>query len=293
MSPSALEPVLLSAFVAVAERRSFTGAALALHRTQSAVSLQVKRLETRLGVELFRRTTTSVTITPAGESLLGYARRLLTLGEEAVGQVLQSEIEGRVRLGVMEDYGATIVPPLLASFARSFPRVQVEMETGLTSAMPERLGSDFDLVVAMHGRNARADGPDPGTLLRVEEPVWVTSPNWTVAEDGAVTLAVARPGCLFRAWATEALETSGRKWRIAFVSQSQAAVLSVVAEGLAVSVVKAGICPPGLRRLTARDGWPELPMAEIRLHRAPRLDRAARHLGDHLVAGLGDPPPAG
>lgn len=281
MSPMAFEPALLAAFVAVAEHRSFTGAAAALNRTQSAVSMQVKRLEGRLGVELFHRTTTRVAITPAGEGLLDYAQRLLSLGEEAVGQLAQGRLEGRVRLGVMEDYGSTLVPPLLASFARTFPKVRVEMEAGLTAGMPERLASDFDLVIAMHGRGAQT-----GALLRIDEPIWVTGGDGADMAEGPVPLAVAQPGCLFRAWATEALERAGRDWRIAFVSQSQAAVLSVARQGLAVTVVKAALCPAGLRRLGPKDGWPALPSAEIRLHRAARLGAAARQLGDHLAAGL-------
>lgn len=282
MSAVALDPTLLSAFVAVAEHRSFTGAAGALNRTQSAVSMQVKRLENRLGVALFSRTTTRVVLTPEGRDLLDYARRLLSLGEEAVGQLLHGRIEGRVRLGVMEDLGSTLVPPLLASFARAFPRVQVDMETGLTRSMPERLGTDFDLVVAMHPRGERT-----GTLLRTEEAVWISSEDMAPRDqDDPVPIAVAPSGCLFRAWAIEALERAGRRWRIAFVSQSHSALLSVVAEGLAVTVVKERLRPSGLRRICGTPGWPKLPTADIRLHAARHLSLPARHLNEHLVAGL-------
>jgi DNA-binding transcriptional LysR family regulator len=278
----ALEPALLSAFVAVADHRSFTGAAAALNRTQSAVSMQVKRLETRLGVVLFSRTTTRVDITPEGEDLLDYARRLLSLGEEAAGQLLHGRIVGRVRLGVMEDLGSTLLPPLLASFARAFPRVQVFMETGLTRGMPERLGTDFDLVVAMHPRGERA-----GTLLRIEEPVWVCGSGEALKQhEDVVPLAVAPPGCLFRSWAIEALEKAGRRWRLVFVSPSYSAVLSVVAEGLAVTIVKEGLRPRELRSLSATPGWPKLPAAQIRLHAAQALGIPARRLSEHLTAGL-------
>lgn len=282
MNLSALEPDLLAAFVTVAERRSFTRAAAALHRTQSAVSMQVRRLEDRLGVALFRRTTAQVEMTPAGEDLLDYARRLLSLGEEALARVQQSKVEGRVRLGVMEDYGATLVPPLLARFARAFPRIQVEMEIGLTASMPDRLGSDFDLVVAMHPKGANG-----GKLLRYEQPIWAFGAGTTIPPEEPLALALAPSGCLFRSWAIEALDAAKRAWRIAFVSQSHAAVASVVGQGLAVTVVKAGICPPGLRQLTVREGWPALPLAEVRLHRAARLGPAAQHLGDHLADSLG------
>src|SRR5690242_20977377 len=95
MNIPALDPELLQAFVAVADRRSFTRAAAALNRTQSAVSMQIKRLEDRLGVELFHRTKANVDLSAAGEGLLGYARRILSLNEEAMGRVREHKMEGR------------------------------------------------------------------------------------------------------------------------------------------------------------------------------------------------------
>src|SRR6478735_4142824 len=150
MNKPSLDPDLLMAFVAVAEQRSFTRAAVLLNRTQSAVSMQIKRLEDRLGVELFNRTKANVDLSSAGEGLLGYARRILTLNDEAIGKLRERKVEGVVRLGVMDDYGTLIVPPLLASFAACYPLVHIEMETGLTSSMPSRLGKAYDLIIAMH-----------------------------------------------------------------------------------------------------------------------------------------------
>src|SRR6476659_2575265 len=112
MNVPRLDQELLRAFVAVADHRSFTRAAAALNRTQSAVSMQIKRLEDRLGVELFARTKANVDLSAAGEGLLGYARRILALNEEAVGRLAERKVEGLVRLGVMEDYGVHVVPPL-------------------------------------------------------------------------------------------------------------------------------------------------------------------------------------
>ena len=133
MSIPTLDPELLKAFVAVADHRSFTRAATALNRTQSAVSMQIKRLEERLGTELFHRTKVNVDLSLAGEGLLGYARRILLLNDEAVGHLQQHKVEGRVRLGVMDDYGSFVVPPVLASFVAAYPRIHIEMETGLTA----------------------------------------------------------------------------------------------------------------------------------------------------------------
>jgi len=227
MSMPSLDPDLLKAFVAVADQRSFTRAAVMLNRTQSAVSMQIKRLEARLDVELFNRTKANVDLSAAGERLLGYARRILALNEEAVGRMAERKVEGVVRLGVMDDYGIFIVPPLLASFLAGYPRIHVEMETGLTSSMPARLGEAYDLVIAMHPA-----GRGEGEFLRREQAVWAAGPSQAVEEQDPLPVALYPQGCLFRKWAIEALDSAKRPWRLAFVSHSLAAVESVAAQGL-------------------------------------------------------------
>lgn len=284
MSVPALDPDLLRAFVAVADHRSFTRAASMLNRTQSAVSMQIKRLEDRLGAELFHRTKVNVNLSPAGEGLLGYARRILILNEEAVGRIREHNIEGQVRLGVMDDYGTFVIPPLLASFISGYPQIHVEMETGLTASMPDRLGDAFDLVIAMH-----PEGRGDGEFLRREQAVWAVGASHPVEELDPLPVALYPQGCLFRKWAMEALDAARRPWRLAFVSHSLAAVESIAAQGLAVTVVKAGTFPAKLRQLSDRDGMPRLPAADICMHRASNLSRAASLLADHLVAALSKP----
>src|SRR6516225_3022674 len=270
-----LDPELLKAFVAVAEQRSFTRAAAQLNRTQSAISMQIRRLEDRLGVTLFHRTKANVELSPAGEGLLGYARRILSLNDEAVARLREHKVEGVVRLGVMDDYGSAIVPPLLASFMALYPLIQVQMETGLTSTMPARLGEAFDLVIAMHPK-----GSGKGEFLRHDQAVWATSAHHPVEQQDPLPVALYPQGCLFRTWAMEALDKAKRRWRLAFVSHSLTATESIAAQGLAVTVVKAGTFPAKLRPLSRRDGMPPLPAADICLHRAAKLSRAAALLGD-------------
>jgi DNA-binding transcriptional LysR family regulator len=284
MRKPTLDPDLLQAFLAVADHRSFTRAAIMLNRTQSAVSMQVKRLEEQLHAELFHRTKANVDLSAAGERLLGYARRILSLNEEAVGRVREHRVEGRVRLGVMDDYGTLLVPPLLASFIASYPLIDVEMETGLTSTMIHRLGKTYDIVIAMH-----PEGHSEGELLRREQAVWAASAENRVEGLDPLPVALYPQGCLFRSWAMQALDKAQRPWRLAFVSHSLSAVEAIAALGLAVTVVKSGTFPSKLRRLSERDGLPPLPRADIRLHRAPKLSRAATLLADHLVATLGEP----
>ncbi|BBK33822.1 DNA-binding transcriptional LysR family regulator [Stella humosa] len=282
---SRLDLDLLRALVAVADQGSFTRAAATLHRTQSAVSMQIARLEARLGTRLLDRGGAAVAPTPAGLRLVGDARRMLRLEAEAIGRVRDHGAAGRVRLGVMDDYGSLILPPMLAGFACAYPRIMVEMETGLTRQMPARLGRDFDLVIAMHPA-----GEGGGTLLAREAAQWAASSGWRAELDGPLALALYPAGCLFRQWAVEALERAGRPWRLAYVAHGQAAVEAIAAEGLAVTVVKSGTFPARLRPLGAAEGLPALPVADIRMHRAAcggnAESRAAILLADHLAAAF-------
>jgi DNA-binding transcriptional LysR family regulator len=286
MTNPALDLDCVRAFLAIADLRSFTRAALSLHRTQSAVSMQMKRLEGQLGVALLRRSKAGVDLTLAGERFLGDARRLVALNDDAVGRLVEHNLEGHVRLGAMEDYGTSLIPPLLASFVAAYPNIRVEMETGLTYAMPDRLDDAYDIVIAMH-----PEGACEGEFLRYEQAVWAGSPSHAIEEREPLPVALHPPGCLFRKWAMERLDAAKRRWRLAFVTHSLAAAESIAAQGLAVTVAKAGTFPARLRALGERDGVPSLPAAEIRLHRASRLSRAGALLADHLAAGLTRPLP--
>ncbi|WP_298877771.1 LysR family transcriptional regulator [uncultured Bradyrhizobium sp.] len=284
MAAADLDPDLLKTFLAVAEHRSFTRAAEHLNRTQSAVSVQVRRLEERLGMKLLQRNRSGVVPTATGDELRAYAQRILALHAEAVSTLRARKPEAVIRLGVMDDYGTILVPPLLASFARNHPAVRVEVETGLTATMPARLGEAYDLVIAMH-----PVGRGDGELLRREQAVWAAAASGRAMAVDPLPVALYPPGCLFRQWAAEALDRAGRPWRLAFVSRTLAAVESIAAEGLAVTVVKAGTLPPRLRALSPRDGLPPLPAADIRLHCARKLSRAAAMLADHLQRGISEP----
>jgi DNA-binding transcriptional LysR family regulator len=286
MTTTDLDPDLLKAFLAVAEHRSFTRAAHVLNRTQSAVSVQIRRLEERLGTKLFQRTRAGVVTTATGDELREYARRILALHAEAVEALRARRAEAVVRLGVMDDYGTVVIPPLLTSFSQSHPTVRIEIETGLTATMPARLGDAYDLVIAMH-----AQGSGDGELLKREQAVWAAAASYCTKARNPLPVALYPPGCLFRQWAAEALDAAGLPWRLAYVSRTLAAVERIAAQGLAVTVVKAGTLPAGLRALSDRDGMPPLPAAEIRLHRARGLSSAGRLLADHLQRAISETNP--
>ena len=283
-----LETDLLRTFVATAERGGFTRAAQALHLTQSAVSAQVRRLEDAVGAELFLRGPREVRLTPAGERLIGYARRILTLGEEALASLAEQGAAGTVRLGCMDDYATRFLPDLLAGFWRANPGVLVEVRTGLTAQLLDRLGAELDLVLGMlPARAAR-----PGDAVRRDRPVWAGAVAAATHREPVVPLALYPEGCLFRRWATDALDRAGRPWRCAYLSPSLGAVEAAVRAGLAVSAFKASTLAPDLRPLGPADGFPPLPEVDIVLRAVDSPTRAVAAFASYLAAQLADPPAA-
>lgn len=287
MMEAKLDPDLLQAFVAVLDNGGFTAAGRVLNRTQSAVSMQVQRLEAVAGVRLLERDRRRVVATPEGEAMLGYARRILALSEEALQSVARPDLRGRVRLGVMADYSATLVPPILSRFIAAHPGIEVEVHTGLTAEMPKKLGRELDLAIVMHPADALA-----GELLRFETPLWAAARSHAVHERRPLPLALSPAGCLFRAWAIAALNQAGIPWRLAYMSANYAALEAAVRAGLAVSVFKAGTMPRDLKPLGVAEGFPLLPRAAICLHQpARRLAPAVAALQRHIREALTEPVP--
>ncbi|GJJ05130.1 LysR family transcriptional regulator [Duganella rhizosphaerae] len=275
-----IDLALLRALLAIAEGGSFTAASRRLNLTQSAVSMQIKRLEEIAGGVLFERNSRNVSLNRRGELMQSHARRMLSLNDEMLAHMRDDCYTGLVRIGAIEDYAAQAMPAILAAFMAAHPTIAVEVETGFTPALLERLGDDFDMVLAMHPAGAAR-----GEVIRRERAVWLGSRRHACHEQAVLPLALHPPGCQFRAAALTALDQARRRWRLAYLSQSMGAIDGAVAAGLAITVGKAGLQAHGLDRLTEADGLPPLPTFEIALHRAPRRQSAgATALAELLLA---------
>lgn len=260
---------LLRSFVAAAESGSFTRAAGVVNRTQSAVSMQMKRLEGMVGRPLFDRKVRGVSLTPAGTTLLDYSRRMLKLHDEALDAVCVPDMEGVVRLGSPEDYATTRLTKVLSDFAHAYPRVAVEVTCHPSDRLMNLFqAGELDLTLCT---DEDAAG---GELLRRESVVWVCGEDSQAHEEDPLPLAVFHEGCLFRRWATTGLENMGRAYRVAYSSPSVAGLLAAVRTGLAVVPLGSGIVPADLRVLGPEHGLPLLPEAAISLHRGAGVSSA-------------------
>ncbi|WP_376097549.1 LysR family transcriptional regulator [Roseomonas sp. CCTCC AB2023176] len=269
---------LLRAFVAVAERGGFTAATAALGLTQSAISLKIRRLEDLLGQRVLDRTSRSVALTPQGETLLAYARRMLALNEEAVRRMVAPPVTGRLRLGVADHFVPRSLTPLLARFAREYPGIRLEVEVGRSHDLRRaRDEGALDLVLGK-----RRDGETEGTVLWTEPVVWASAPGWSVPEGRPVPLAMLPQGCMFRDRALTALARAGIAFEVTYTSPSLLGVAAAAQAGLGATVMGASGLPDGLVPLA---GLPPLGHAEMTVF--GDLARQA-HLAGPLVAAIRD-----
>lgn len=279
-----LELDLVRAFVTVAEARSFTRAGERLGRSQSAVSLQMQRLEDRLGVALLSRDPRHVTLTPAGEAFLPQARRLLRVNDEIVADLRGDDLEGEVRLGAPEDFATVHLPEILGEFARAHPRVALSVTCDLTLNLLDRL-RDGVLDIALVKREPL--GPDLGVRVWREPLVWAAADAAVLKPDEAAPLVVAPAPCVYRKRAVAALDAQGRSWRAAYTSPSLAGQHAALRAGLGLTVLPRDMIPPDLKVLGPAEGLPQLEDAEIALLKArTAIPMAADRLAEFILGAL-------
>ncbi|MBI2717776.1 MAG: LysR family transcriptional regulator [Rhizobiales bacterium] len=272
---------LLKTFLAIADTGSFTRAAEEVHKTQSAVSMQMKRLEEVLGRPLFARNGRASRFTADGERLVEYARRMVAINDEAVSAFTKPELTGRLRFGTPDDYADRFLPEILARFSRTHPLVTVDVECLNSSTLAERTRrGEMDLALVTVGCDVITDEP-----VRREPLVWVTSARHNVHM--LEVLPLASPECEWRKAVLKALDSQKRKYRIAYSSSNSNAINAAVQTGLAVGAVPELCVRPGMRVLTERDGFPVIGSFDIGLVRKPgRPSSAAEALARHVIEGL-------
>ena len=277
-----LDTDVLRSFVAIAEAGSFTAAARQVHRTPSALSMQIKGLEHTLAQTLFVREARRVRVTEHGEMLLSYARRLLQLNAEAVSHFLAPAVEGQVSLGLPDDLGRRVLPRALGQLAREYPQVMVNVVAGGSADLSERVAAgDLDLALISAGSNET--DAHPGDIVATEHMVWVGLPDGRAAYRRPLPLALANHGCAWRASALAALDAADIDYRIAYSSESGAGQSAAALADLAVAALPAGLVGPPLVALRE---LPALAATHIALIRRPDAGTAADTLADCLHAAF-------
>ncbi|GKX34147.1 MAG: LysR family transcriptional regulator [Rhizobiaceae bacterium MnEN-MB40S] len=246
---------LLHTFVTIARYGNLTAAAGRLHRTQSAISVQLRKLESGLATSLFARTPRGMTLTPAGEKLLPRAQAILT-GIREAAELFDEPLTGSIRVGLPDDFDETLLEQILGAFSRAHPGVHVEARSGCTSTYPEKIDSGLlDLAVCSSPDNRL------GKALGTEATVWAAKTGAVCREDDVAPLAILDRNCWWRNLPTDALDAAGRGYTIAFRSSSFASLQAAIRAGFAIGVLPEYCLGSGLTALSKNDGFPELPSA--------------------------------
>lgn len=268
----------LRTFIAVADTKGFTKAGRQVNRSQSAVSMQIKRLEDEVGKPLFDRLGKTVKLTTEGSLLMNYARRIVKEHDDAVMALSKPALKGLVRFGSPEHYTTGVMPTLLARFAASYPDVLVEMHcenSDVIQAAVEKGELDIGLCTQIY---------EGGQVIHHDPVVWIASPEFVLQKDKILPLAAFEEDCIFRSWALKALDKATIEYRIVYVSHSMSGILDAVRAGLAIAPIVQSNVPSDLTVIGPEKGLPVLPISDIVLHtvKSP-VPETVTCFADHLI----------
>jgi DNA-binding transcriptional LysR family regulator len=274
----------LQSFCAIADCGSFTEAARRVNKTQSAVSMQIKRLEERLGKALLSRDGRSVSLTQHGEILYARARRMLRVNAEIMDHFSDGDLAGSIRFGVPDDYAVKLLPVILSSFQRTHPKIVVDVRCQPSEELLEGMKSGkYDLIVFSQGTNE-----EYGELFRKERMFWVASHGGRALSQDPLPIAGGQH-CCWKENAIEALNRIGRDYRVAYTTSNAIAVASAVLTDLAVGFLPESALQPGMRVISEEKDLPRLRDAEIALMRASHAYGGIYDaLASHIVKSMGN-----
>jgi len=274
-----LDPYLLRAFISVADMGTVSGAAASLHRTQAALSLQIRRLEELLGTPVFERSTKGLALNANGLLLLPFAREILSLNDEVQQRIEGQRVEGRVKLGMVEDFAATRLVNLLKAFRDRNPLVKIDMLVMSNRQLAELFEQDkLDLVIC-----------DAGMVPRRPEFLWHEQLLWAVRSDISVSTEEPLPvimfesNCPWRERVVEALSDRSLRWNIACEASTLVAMAAAVQVGIGIGPMMAATIPPGCRSLDRAFGLPAPVSIDIGLYASPKAPSQARYLAEFIA----------
>lgn len=272
-----LDITTLRSFIAVADAGGVTRAASFLNLTQSAVSMQIKRLEENLNLTLLDRQGRGVVLTAAGEQLLAYARRIVDLNDEVYGKLTNTVWEGEIILGVPHDIIYPAIPNVMKAMQRDFPRVKVQLHSSYSSELKERFArGDADVILTTE---SKPDGTAE-TLMKV--PLrWYGAPGGQAWKSSPLPVAFCNH-CSFRPVALSTLEKKGAAWDLVLSSDSDRAIEVAVSADLAVTSVLEGHEPPQFEAIPAGANLPDLGYQSVALYRGTARPQIIEPLCDLL-----------
>ncbi len=276
----------LRSFLAIVDTGSFTRAAERVHKTQSAVSMHIRRLEEQLGCALFVKQGRGARLTSEGESLIEFARRMIQVEAGALAALSRKGLRGSARLGIPDDYAESFLAEILTRFNQRHPFVEISVVCENSVELAAQVAANA-LEIALVTEFEAVRGFE---LLREEPLVWAASDRLRLNPGEAVPLALGSVACLWRRAADEALAAAPCATRGLFFSKNYSAIGTVVRAGLAATILPLSMVGEGLRRLGPETGLPELPLTRMGLIHSPgRQTEETKALGEAIRAAVGVP----
>jgi len=282
-----MDTALLKTFLTLYETKSFTATAQKLFRSQSAISLQITRLEEMIGKALFHRDTRKVTLTGEGEQLLTYAHQMLALEHDLLSHFEGSFLKGMVTFGAPEDIATFYLPEILSNFSKDYPDILLQVNCEFTVNLLQGFESgNYDLVLLKQDPLTR----HPYSITVAPEPlVWVS--NAQTAQDfkeskGKLPLILAPSPCVYRKRAIDALQSDAREWRIVYSSPSVQGTIAAVKAGLGISVLPIKMITKGLQVINY---LPRLQDAEISLLARPNSSPSVTRFAEFISSSIASP----
>ncbi|MBR9830163.1 MAG: LysR family transcriptional regulator [Oceanospirillales bacterium] len=261
-----LSTELLRTFTAVVDEGGFIRAAARLHKTQSTVSQQIRRLEQELGVELFRSEGRKRALTPTGETMLGYARQMLSLQEDALAAITEQSAEGELRIGVSLSLTESMLPSILARFKRHNPGIRLNVQTDYSNSVCQDYDNEqYDLALILRRDRSQVKGE----LLGYEPLIWIGPAGYQWSKNRPLPLVLLNVPCLFREATLSALDSTAISWRTVYSTTSFTSLMAAVRAGLGVTVRTQGALAESTENIGSRLGLPELPPVYIELRYHP------------------------
>ncbi|MGE4369124.1 MAG: LysR substrate-binding domain-containing protein [Burkholderiaceae bacterium] len=256
-----LDMDLLRTLVTIQRTNTFSGAAEALFKTQSAVTQQMQRLETLMGFALFKKDGRLRTLTPEGLKLADYGRRILALNDEAIRTLYSNDMEGSLRFGSPLDVADTILPPVLTHIARHAPRVHMEIQVDRSPFLMDALrAGEIDLTISTR------DDPDMSSIVLRTSPVaWICSADYVVKPGTPLPLILADERSIFRRLALDALSETSLTWHINYLATTLVGIKAAVRAGLGITARSIEFLETDMRVLGEAEGLPPLPSVTYRL----------------------------
>ncbi len=283
---------VLRSFLAISEYGGFTQAGEVLGRSQAAISLQIKRLESSLGKPLFVRSGHTIALTQDGETLMDYARQILSLNDQALMNLQQKTVAGAVRLGIPSEFATALLPRILRRFSTENPGVTLEVNCDLSrNLLADVKRGKYDLVLGLHPSTAEAGR----NLVKADRLVWVASRDFQVpgsGQDESLPIICAPEGCIYRSAALAGLDEKQIPWRVVYTIQDLSGIQSAIEEGLGATVLAESTVPRSLRVFGTSSQLPSLGKIGISLISGTKQPgEACRALRSHIQSALSETSP--